>query len=192
MYKYRLIRVEPSKIVYWVGYNFGRYFPKGTKEDPLSTASDETKMETFAELLKTADEELPVTEVEQSQEWVDNLYAAEKEGIISGDERTVINSYRSFLRGAVAQIRASEKSLNLKRSSWASGRKAKKEPRPNKKIPTSIFLKFRRSLTNSLCHHASLLRLVLRKDRSHSENKYFLTVGCSDSVDNLLVFLSRH
>src|SRR5579862_3746933 len=56
LYKYRLIRVEPKKIMYWEGYNFGKYFPRGSKEDPLSTASDETKMETFAQLLKTADE----------------------------------------------------------------------------------------------------------------------------------------
>ncbi len=102
LYKYRLIRVEPTKIVYWIGYKFGKYFPKGTKEDPLSAASDETKMATLAELLKTADEELPPREVEQSEEWVENLDAAEREGVISGDERMVINSYRSFLRGAVA------------------------------------------------------------------------------------------
>jgi hypothetical protein len=102
LYKYRLIRLEPSKILYWIGYKFGKYFPKEVSEDPLSGSSDETKMETFAELLKTADEELPVREVEQSAEWAENLDAAEKEGVISGDELKVINSYRSFLRGAVA------------------------------------------------------------------------------------------
>ena len=66
-------------------------------------------MQTFAELLKTADEELPVREVEQSQEWVYNLEAAEKEGTISSDERMVINSYRSFLRGAVASNQGERK-----------------------------------------------------------------------------------
>jgi general stress protein 26 len=124
LYKYRLIRIEPTKIVYWVGYKFGKYFPKGAKEDPLSSAADETKMETFAQLLKTADEELPVREVEQNQEWVDNLDTAEKEGIISGDERSAINSYRSFLRGAVAsnqgerKVSGSEKKLLGK---WKKG-----------------------------------------------------------------------
>lgn len=81
-------------------------------------------METFAELLKTADEELPVREVEQSQEWVENLDAAEKEGVISVDELNVINSYRSFLRGAVASnqgeraVSESEKKLLSK---WKKG-----------------------------------------------------------------------
>ena len=102
LYKYRLIRIEPTKIVYWIGYNFGKYLPKGPAEDPLSKSSDETKLETFAELLQTADEELPVGQVEQSQEWVDNLRSAEKEGTISQDEVAVINSYRNFLRTAVA------------------------------------------------------------------------------------------
>jgi hypothetical protein len=117
LYKYRLIRVEPSKILYWVGYNFGKYFPKSAGEDRLSNSYDETKMETFAELMKTADEELPPRHVEQSQEWADNLVTAEKEGVISPEEVNVINSYRNFLRGAVAanqgelDVSASEKKL---------------------------------------------------------------------------------
>ena len=102
LYKYRLIRVEPTKIMFWVGYKFGKYFPKKGGEDPLSKSSDETKIETFAELMKTADEELPVRQVEQSPEWVENLATAEKEGVITRDEMNVINSYRSFLRNAVA------------------------------------------------------------------------------------------
>src|SRR2546428_1741014 len=28
LYKYRLIRIDPSKIIYWLGYAFGRYIPK--------------------------------------------------------------------------------------------------------------------------------------------------------------------
>jgi len=109
LYKYRLIKIEPTKIVYWIGYKFGKYFPKGTTEDPLSSAADETKLQTFAELLKTADEEIPVTRVEQNQEWVDNLNAAEREGAISSDELSIINSYRSFLRGAVVSNQGERK-----------------------------------------------------------------------------------
>ncbi len=117
LYKYRLIRVDPTKIMYWTGYNFGKYFPKGAVDDPLSKSSDETKMDAFAELLKSADEELPPREVEQSQDWVDNLGSAEKEGVITRDEVNVFNSYRSFLRDAVSKnqgeqgISESEKKL---------------------------------------------------------------------------------
>jgi hypothetical protein len=125
LYKYRLIRIEPSKIVYWIGYKFGKYFPEKTKWDPLSNSSDETKLETFAGLMQTADEELPAGEVTQSQEWLDNLDTAEKEGVISADERSVIGSYRSFLRSAVAsnqgqdRVSDSEKKLLQK---WKKGK----------------------------------------------------------------------
>ncbi len=127
LYKYRLIRVEPTKIVYWVGYKFGKFFPKGASEDPLSKSSDDTKMETFAELMKTADEELPPRQVEQSQEWAENLQTAEEEGVIDRDEVKVINSYRSFLRDALASnqgergVSASEKKLLNKFKKTSSG-----------------------------------------------------------------------
>ena len=123
VYPYRLIRVEPSKIMYWVGYKFGKYFPKGAGEDPLSKSSDETKMETFAELMKTADEELPPRQVEESQEWVENLKTAEKEGVISREEVNVINSYRRFLRDAVAANQGERGVSTSEKNFWANGRK---------------------------------------------------------------------
>jgi len=103
LYRYRLIRIDPSKIVYWIGYKFGRFVPKGMQDkDPLASASDDEKIDTIAQLLRGADEELPIPEVQQSNEWVEGLNEAAASGIISGDERAAIDSYRSFLRNATA------------------------------------------------------------------------------------------
>ncbi len=106
LYRYRLIRIDPTKIVYWTGYKFGRYFPNklpSISNDPLQKSSDEKKLETIAQLMQPSDEELAVpTHLQQSQEWIDNLHEAAKKGIISTEEHHVIDSYRNFLRTAAA------------------------------------------------------------------------------------------
>ena len=90
-----------------MGYEFGRYFPNElpsiSNDDPLSKSSDETKLETIAQLMQPSDEELAApTHLQQSQEWIDNLNEAAKIGIISTEEHHVIDSYRNFLRTAAA------------------------------------------------------------------------------------------
>ncbi len=149
LYKYRLIRIDPKKVVYWIGYNFGRYLPekqkkdesqvarwgRGTKEgfalgDPLAEAPDEVKMDAFAQLLKSADEELPVGEVPQSQEWFEGLDAAVKRGEISKEEKSVIDSYRSFLRIAGSSSRIGPEVTEEERellNKWRQNKKRKNE-----------------------------------------------------------------
>ncbi len=107
LYRYRLIRIDPTRIVYWMGYKFGRYFPNklpSISNDPLAKSSDETKLETIAQLMQSSDEELAVpTDLQQgSREWIDNLHEAAKGGIISTEEQYVLDSYRNFLRTAAA------------------------------------------------------------------------------------------
>lgn len=42
-YKYRLVRINPNRILHWVGYEFGRIVSKGEREgDLLQKISDET------------------------------------------------------------------------------------------------------------------------------------------------------
>ena len=98
LYKYRLIRIDPAKIIYWTGYKFGKYAPGKTGKDPLSLATDEEKMGTFASLMEKADEELPVEEAPKSAEWQKNLDDAASSGVLSRDERAVIGSYRTMVR----------------------------------------------------------------------------------------------
>jgi Pyridoxamine 5'-phosphate oxidase len=115
LYKYRLIRIDPSKIVFWTGYLFGRFSPKGKlpsvlAKDSLGEASEEEKMETFAQLLKFADEELPMPEgVQQSEKWIEGLNDATEQGIITPDERSAFDSYRNFLRTAASSSQVSVK-----------------------------------------------------------------------------------
>lgn len=108
LYKYRFILIEPTKILYWVGYKFGRYVKsKGKdvdKEDSLAKASDDEKMETFVVLLDGADKEFAAGEVPpQSTEWVSKVDEAVENGVISKEERESLNSFRGFLREAARQ-----------------------------------------------------------------------------------------
>jgi hypothetical protein len=112
LYKYRLIRIDPGKVLYWQGYKFGRYKPKdGTdrEDDPLSSASEETKMETLARLMGSEDEELPAPKVQENKEWLENLEAATHRGEVTSDERAAIFAYRNFLRTAAAESKVGPK-----------------------------------------------------------------------------------
>lgn len=104
LYKYRLIKIAPSKIVFWKGYNFGKLPIKSKAgSDPLSVSPDEEKMAAFAHLLKgadTTDEELTPEALEPARppEWAGGLETAVSEGTLSEQERSAIESFRSFLR----------------------------------------------------------------------------------------------
>jgi hypothetical protein len=98
LYKYRLIRIDPTKLVYWIGYKFGRYIPPGETRDPLASSPEDEKMETLASLMGKADDELPVQEVPQNPEWERSVQAAASQGVLTNDERAVISSYRSMVR----------------------------------------------------------------------------------------------
>jgi Pyridoxamine 5'-phosphate oxidase len=98
LYKYRLIRIEPVKLVYWTGYKFGRYAPPQESRDPLASSSEDEKMETLASLMGKADDELPVEELLQNLEWERSVQAAASEGALTSDERAVIGSYRSMVK----------------------------------------------------------------------------------------------
>ncbi len=60
LYKYRIIQITPTKILYWTGYSFGRYVPKKVKTmgSRLGLARDDKDGSAIAQLLSTADEEI--------------------------------------------------------------------------------------------------------------------------------------
>ena len=119
-YKYRIIRIDPSKIVYWTGYAFGRYVPekpKGKKIAPSLDLKDESKIDGIAGLVESADEEPEMDQLPMEEDWLGGLKAAVLSGILSEDERRIISSYKAPPSGKVSD---EEKSL-LKR--WkATGR----------------------------------------------------------------------
>jgi uncharacterized pyridoxamine 5'-phosphate oxidase family protein len=104
IYRYRLIRIDPTKIVYWQGYTFGRYVPEPVlreRSDPFAHPKRESEIEMAAELIKSADEELPIGPTLSDHEWiVQGLDRAESQGILSAEERGLIQAYRGRTLGS--------------------------------------------------------------------------------------------
>jgi len=97
LYKYRLIRIEPSKLIFWTGYNFGRFISKKRDEpieDSLDLTSDEAGVELAARLLQPSENEIPSVQGFSNHDWLAALDTNVSEGILSSDERQIIRSYR--------------------------------------------------------------------------------------------------
>jgi len=98
LYKYRLIRIQPSKIIFWTGYNFGRFVSnkKGEPtEDSLNLTSDESGVELAAKLLQPSEREISGVQGFPNHDWLAALDTNVSEGLLSSDERDMIRSYRS-------------------------------------------------------------------------------------------------
>src|SRR5947209_10196304 len=98
LYKYRLIRIEPSKIIFWTGYNFGRFFSKRREptRDSLDLTPDEAGVELVAKLLQPSETEIPGAPGFSDHDWLAAIDTNVSEGTLSPDERKVIESYRSL------------------------------------------------------------------------------------------------
>jgi hypothetical protein len=96
-YKYRLIRIDPTKIVYWTGYKFGKFVPEKPKGKAASEAlnpDEPEKIEGIAGLLNNADEELEIDELPRNEDWLTELKSAVGSGVMSEGERRLISSFR--------------------------------------------------------------------------------------------------
>ena len=98
LYKYRLIRIEPSKIIFWTGYNFGRFISKRREptRDSLDLTPDEAGVELVAKLLQPSETEIPGAPGFSDHDWLAAIDTNVSEGTLSPDERKVIESYRSL------------------------------------------------------------------------------------------------
>ena len=98
LYKYRLIRIDPSKIIYWLGYKFGRFIPKTQPSkigNLLKLSRDESGLELSAKLLESADDEdVLVGPVGMSHDWIAGLDSSVSEGTLSDQERDMLGSFR--------------------------------------------------------------------------------------------------
>jgi hypothetical protein len=122
LYKYRLIRIDPSKIIYWLGYNFGRFIPKleARKGLLLKLGKDESGLEISARLLESADDDVPAEPVQMDHDWMARLDTVVSEGILSEEERRMLGLYKaepvlSPDRDATGRVTDEEKKL-LKKS----------------------------------------------------------------------------
>ncbi len=97
LYKYRLIRIDPSKIIYWIGYTFGRYIPKTeakTAGHSLKLRNDENGLKISAKLLESVAEDFPAEPVLMDHDWISRLDSSVSEGILSPEEMKILGSYK--------------------------------------------------------------------------------------------------
>ncbi|HZY47716.1 MAG TPA: hypothetical protein VFE96_07975, partial [Candidatus Bathyarchaeia archaeon] len=97
LYKYRLIRIDPSKIIYWLGYTFGRFIPKTetrTISRPFEPGRDESELETYAKMLDSPDEAAPIKSIATDHDWLARLDTTIEEGVLSEEERKILGSFR--------------------------------------------------------------------------------------------------
>lgn len=101
-YKYRLIRIDPTKVVFWQGYKFGRFLPKApkSKRQPAERldAADATKLAGLEGLVGTADEEIEMDELPRDVDWLGALKEATATGLVSKEEKAIIGSFRAPLK----------------------------------------------------------------------------------------------
>jgi hypothetical protein len=97
LYKYRLIRIDPSKIIYWIGYSFSRYIPKvegKTEGHSLKLSKDESGFEISAKLLASSDEDVPAEPMQMEHDWISRLDSNRSEGTLSPLEMKILGSYK--------------------------------------------------------------------------------------------------
>lgn len=97
IYKYRLIRIDPTKIVYWLGYAFGRYVPKPTVEDDVDIfelAEGEEGISMTARLLQSPEKAFVSERIETDHEWLAKLEETISGESLSEDEKALIKLYK--------------------------------------------------------------------------------------------------
>jgi len=91
LYNYRLIRITPSKIVYWTGYSFGRWTRKDDDSDiALDLPDDESGMVTVASLFQPAEANIRESNVHDWLTTLDNLPSH----ILTAEEDRFLREYQ--------------------------------------------------------------------------------------------------
>jgi hypothetical protein len=96
LYKYRVIRIDPSKFVFWTGYKFGRFLPgkAGKGSEAALELKDERSAGAVVGLIDSADEELEMDELPQDSDWLGGLRSATEAGEISEEDSALMGSLR--------------------------------------------------------------------------------------------------
>lgn len=111
LYKYRIIQITPSKILYWIGYTFGKYLPKkppsiGGKLGLSKSSEDASAM---VNLIASADKEVSSTDQQFDNDWLNLVQDQATSGKISQDERRLLSSYKA--EGARSTLSNDERQL---------------------------------------------------------------------------------
>lgn len=103
LYKYRLIRISPTKIVYWIGYTFGRRLSRnmGQSQDSLDLPEGETGLGIASRLLQPVEKLLSDQTNHMEHDWLTSLQTSTVEGVLSEEERKVLDNYKLGKQAAV-------------------------------------------------------------------------------------------
>jgi len=128
LYKYRFVRVKPTKILYWIGYSFGRYVPKvpsrrlgrlfgDLKSDQMKGGSP---LEVIDGILESYDENQVMEQpVLRNEPWVQRLDQAVTAGGISEEERKIVRSFTRASSESVAAQATAQESAKLSKGEKA-------------------------------------------------------------------------
>jgi pyridoxamine 5'-phosphate oxidase-like protein len=116
LYKYRIIQIDPTKILYWIGYTFGRYVPKKEKSTSRKFGLGKNKQDASAisQLFQSADEDPSPMEGQVDHDWLARLDMAAASGGLTKDERALIGSYKASGGSPRSRVTSEERQL-LKR-----------------------------------------------------------------------------
>jgi uncharacterized pyridoxamine 5'-phosphate oxidase family protein len=102
IYKYRFIKINIKKILFWEGYKFGRFIPKKSPgmlgklfhDLKSSPTIGENALDSISQMLESSDEDIDSeSPVAIDDTWLDKLSEGANEGGISEDERRIINMF---------------------------------------------------------------------------------------------------
>ena len=95
LYKYRLIRIKPTKIVYWVGYMFGRRTSKiDESEDSLELPQDEAGLGVVSRLMQPIESTMGEFGSQIDHDWLARFDTGVAGGILSKEEGKILTTYK--------------------------------------------------------------------------------------------------
>lgn len=102
IYKYRFIRIRIKKIIFWMGYQFGRYIPKKSPgmlgklfEDLKGNEKrGESVLESISKVIQSSDGDIDSEKpIALDESWMTNMNEAASKSSITEDERRIIEMF---------------------------------------------------------------------------------------------------
>ncbi len=102
LYKYRFIRVVPTKIIYWEGYKFGKYLPKksssGLRQLFADLKGDSKKensaLEKIANMIESSDEDVKSeAPIAAEASWLAKMNDAASQSGVDEEERKILQLF---------------------------------------------------------------------------------------------------
>ncbi len=102
IYKYRFIRINIKKIIFWMGYQFGRYIPKKTPgllgklfEDVKGNEKKgESVLESISRTIQSSDGDIDSEKpIALDESWMTNMNEAASKSSITANERRIIEMF---------------------------------------------------------------------------------------------------